>query len=355
MKRKIYTLMLAATALTFAACNKTPDEPSTPVVNSIYWRVDPTTLEATPILADCGISNPYSISVFDNLIYLTTDGGYSSNGDVVCFNLSGLKQWQAEAGILPSKVEPYENVNTNLLAYVLNEGLWGGNNASLGSINRYRGYMTNNVFRNANHRSLGDVAQDVVAYGHKAYVSVTFSNTIEVIDTRNDTVIKQIRMGEGSPTASNPRKIVPHGGKIYVSCYDPCSVVRIDTATLQVEAICQLGTYRPEGLGVAGDKLFVASTFQIDEQSVPSYDNKVYVVDLGTFTVDSTITVGLNPTVLKVVDGSHVAVGCVGNYADEKASLVIINANDGSQRRATKALYNFDTDGGFIYGYESTY
>ncbi len=141
-----------------------------------YVKIDPNSLSITPILTDCGIDNPYSINVFGGHIYLTTDGHYTTNGDVLCLQEDGTRVWMGEAGMLPSKV-----VKDGSYGYILNEGSWGSNNASLSRVDLTTGAITNNVFSTANGRGLGDVAQDIVIYGTKAYISVTFSNSIEAM------------------------------------------------------------------------------------------------------------------------------------------------------------------------------
>lgn len=143
-----------------------------------YVCYDPATATATPILDGCSVTRPYSINVFGGNIYLTTDGNYTSNGDVVCLSMDGTLRWQSEAGMLPSKVVDLGDGT----AYVLNEGTWGSNNASLSRVNLATGAIDNNVFSAANGRGLGDVAQDVVVYNGKAYIAVSFSNTIEVVN-----------------------------------------------------------------------------------------------------------------------------------------------------------------------------
>ena len=70
---------------------------------------------------------------------------------------------------------------------MLDEGNWGANEASIDRINLTTGAIVKNVFSTANSRGLGDVAQDLVVYGKKAYVTVSFSNTVEIIDTRDNT------------------------------------------------------------------------------------------------------------------------------------------------------------------------
>ena len=55
------------------------------------------------------------------------------------------------------------------------------------------GNITNGVFAAANSRGLGDVAQDIIVYGTKAYIAVSFSNTVEVVSV-SDNKAKQIKL-----------------------------------------------------------------------------------------------------------------------------------------------------------------
>ena len=154
-----------------------------------YVCYDLATATATPILEGCSVTRPYSINVIDGEIYLTTDGNYTANGDVARFAMDGTQRWQSEAGMLPSKVE---NIGDGT-AYVLNEGSWGSNNASLSRVNLATGAIENAVFSTVNGRGLGDVAQDVVVYNGKAYIAVSFSNTIEVVSL-TDNRAEQIKL-----------------------------------------------------------------------------------------------------------------------------------------------------------------
>lgn len=147
-----------------------------------FFRLDPPSLDTTGLLGNTSVDSPYGIAVVDGDIYITS-GLYNSNGDVYRFSSDGTLQWQAEAGVFTNKVEPVGDGT----AYVLSEGSWGSSNASLGRVDLASGTMQRNVFSPANGRDLGDVAQDVVVYGNKAFVSVSFSNTIEVVNTSDNT------------------------------------------------------------------------------------------------------------------------------------------------------------------------
>lgn len=154
-----------------------------------FYLLDPLANTTENILDGCDINHPYSINCIGSRLYVTTQDIYGGAGDVVCFNTDGTQQWRCEAGMLPSKVADLGDST----AYVLNEGNWGNNEASLSRVNLSTGDITNNIFGTANGRGLGDVAQDLVVYGTKAYVTVSFSNTIEVVNI-SDNKSRQIQL-----------------------------------------------------------------------------------------------------------------------------------------------------------------
>ena len=115
-------------------------------------------------------------------------------------------------------------------ALVLNEGNMSGNNASVSRLNTATGAIDNQWFEAANRRGLGDQAQDMIAYGSKVYITVTESNSLEILNPATG-ASQRVDMGD-----RKPRSMAADGGKIYITCYNPCSVVRVDTASLDIEA-----------------------------------------------------------------------------------------------------------------------
>lgn len=245
------------------------------------------------------------------------------------------------------ETEKPNNDGTSTSAYVLCEGSWGENNASMALVDLSNGKATTDWFAAKNGRGLGDVAQDLVAYGSKLYATVTFSNSLEVINPKTG---ESTRIDMGN---RNPRYIAADGGKLYVSCYEPHSVVRIDTASLQIEATCQLGDFNPEGVAVAGGKLYVASSFISDASYNYSYDNKVYVIDLASFANPTPIEVGYNPQKVKALADGRVVVNYWGDYNENFAGSAIINGT--SVSLTGQELTDFDVYGNAIYGYATTY
>ena len=70
-------------------------------------------------------------------------------------------------------------------------------------------------------------------------------------------------------------------------------MARIDTASLQVEALAQVGR-NPEDLCVQDGKLYVSNSGGLDWEGI-GVDRTVSVVDLAAFTETKQIEVGPNP------------------------------------------------------------
>lgn len=245
--------------------------------------------------------------------------------------------------------KPTPDANDGRYAYVLNEGMWGGNNAEISRINITDGTIEANWFSQANGRGLGDLGQDLIHYGSRLYAVVNNSNTVEVIDPATGRSVKQISMG-----TRGPRYVAAHKGKLYVTCYDK-TVVRIDTATLAIEATCPLSGMQPEQLCVLQDKLYICNAWQYDENGTAVYDNTLSVVDLASFTEVDKITVGTNPGRIKALPGGRLLVACTGDYYLEPATTLVLDLNTGNQTALTQAATNMDISGNDIYFYSTAY
>ena len=232
-------------------------------------------------------------------------------------------------------------------ALILNEGVWGGNNASLSFLDLSSGSLVNHWFRNSNNRNLGDVAQDLVVYGTKAYVVVWNSNSLEVVDTATGTAT-HVDLGN-----RGPRYFAAYEGKLYVSCYNPHSVIRIDTATLTIDGTCPLGDYNPEGIAAVRGMLLVASSNISNEQGVYSYHDKLFVIKVSTFSSIGVISVGCNPQKVMAVDSVTAVVNYWGDYANEPGGAALIDMQTLQVQQLGVELTNMTVASGSIYGYST--
>lgn len=233
---------------------------------------------------------------------------------------------------------------TSATAYLINQGNWGSNEAEISSFDPAVGTMTNNFFQAKNNRALGDLAQDILQYGSKVYVTVSGSGTIEVLDAKTGVSSKKIEMGD-----RYPRYMAAEGGKLYVSCYYPASVVRIDTATLETEATCTLGENYPEGICIVGENLYVCNSYGMTTQGGYVYDSTLSVVSLATFTETSRLVIGVNPNIVKVLGDGRLAVACYGNYYDAPAGVALVNVTNSTIVFAEGSVSDIDVYNGSIY------
>ncbi len=243
------------------------------------------------------------------------------------------------------------STDTHFDAWVLNEGLWGNNNASLSRLSTSDGYIENNYFARQNGKGLGDIAHDILVYGSKCYITVTKSNTIWVIDNANGNVLAQL------PTSDNPRYLAEHNGKVYATVYDK-TVLRIDTATLAIDGTCRLSGYQPEQLTVAAGRLYVANSWQTSSTGDAIFDSTLSVVDLATFSETGKITVALDPCRLAALDANRLVVLCGNGYNVDSNTLLITLGDNGLSTDITKlpvALANITVHNGDLYGYTSQY
>ena len=146
-------------------------------------------------------------------------------------------------------------------AYVVNSGnMYSNIKSSLTAIDYASSTATQNVFKAANGRTLGNIANDGIVYGNKIYLAVDKENTIEVIDKTTKKSIKQINTTEllGKAEGADPRHIIADGGKVYFTTYGGY-VAAVDTTSFALQKKWQVGSY-PEGLVIGKGNLYVANS-----------------------------------------------------------------------------------------------
>lgn len=236
-------------------------------------------------------------------------------------------------------------------AYLLNEGSWGSNNASLSLFDTAGGNIQNDYFALKNGRGLGDQAQDIMIYGSKMYVTVTESKTLWVINPATGVAVKQLSV------SGKPRSLACAEGKVFVSCYDK-TVVRVDTAQLSIDKICHLSGMQPEQMAVLGSRLYVTSTWQQSSGGEFLYDSTLSVVDLNSFTEVGKITVGPDPVKIKALDANRLVVLYGNGYNAGDGAVIVTPSTTITGSVVTPlpiALGNIDVYNGDIYGYTSVY
>lgn len=190
--------------------------------------------------------------------------------------------------------------------WILSEGYAGTKNAELGWYDVQTEQLKTKQFEVLNGKKLGDTANELKQYGSKMYCLVSgpgFGDDtpegeayIEVINPNTGKSIKRIHFTNSEGVTAKPRNMVFEGGKAYISSYSN-EVVRLDTATLTLDAHAKLSGSLAEGIAYNSGHVYVCNSGQGE-------DNKISVVDIENMKETKVITTAMNPTgIVSVSDG----------------------------------------------------
>lgn len=190
--------------------------------------------------------------------------------------------------------------------WILSEGYAGSNNSEMAWFDVATGEIAKKQFKELNGKDFGDTGNALKMYGSKMYAVVTGPgfgaeseegvSYIEVINPATGKSIKRIPFKHADGMAAKPRSIIFEGGKGYISSYSN-EVVRLDTASLELDAHAALSGTLAEGLALNGGKIYVCNSGQGE-------DNKISVVDIETMEETKVITTAMNPTgIVSVANG----------------------------------------------------
>jgi len=234
--------------------------------------------------------------------------------------------------------------------YVLNEGSYNNNNASLTYYDLTTSTSNVDVFTTKNNRGLGDTGQDILKYGSNVYIAVSASSLIEVLDAATGVSKKTIPMLNTSAQPSTPRTLAAYNGKVYITLFDG-HVAQLDTTSLLIEKTISVGS-NPEGIAVANNKLYVANSGGLGAVK----DSTISVIDPVSFTVTGTFKVVINPVIIKADIYGDLYVISFGNYTTIPYTLQRIDATTGKVSVITgQKPYNLAIEGDIAYMYGIEY
>lgn len=184
--------------------------------------------------------------------------------------------------------------------FITNEGLFQTGVGTVSFWSRDNQIRENDIFNTVNGIPLGNVAQSTTIHNNKAYTVVNNSGKMEVVDAKTFA-------HKGTVTGLElPRYFVGlNDNKGYVSEWVGFSgngrIAVVDLNTYQVTSTITVGVL-PEKMVLVGTKLYVAN----------SNDTVVTVINTATDAVESTITVGDWPTYIAADKNGEVWVMCSG-------------------------------------------
>ncbi len=222
--------------------------------------------------------------------------------------------------------------------FVLNEGQWTYNNASL---TFYDGNQARqNVFREVNNESLGDVANSVFLDKDTLYIIVNNSKILYKLQMPQLKLLKKLTF----PQSASPRTMVKTApDQAYVNSMLDNSVYIVNLSEMTISGKITIENFSEDMIKL-GDKVYVSC----GNYAYPQKNNKIAKIDIATNSVEGYLTLPLeNPGDLEIIDDTTFSVVCRGNYQTPKKSMLCF-VNTKTFSVADSLVFNAYSFDGFV-------
>ncbi len=175
---------------------------------------------------------------------------------------------------------------------ILNEGLWGMDNATFDILDLETNLYIKNAYHKLNNNNkLGDIANDILISGDTIFVCVCTSKYIDMISLKSGKSIKRFF------TNGNyyPRRMTKIDNNIYITdLYADClHKIDLELDTILVD-ICKVGA-APEYIENDGVNLYIVNSGYGDYKYNNEGAGELYVIDIKTLKLKQNIKIGANP------------------------------------------------------------
>lgn len=223
-------------------------------------------------------------------------------------------------------------------AYILNEGSKGANNAGLAfyAPNKDADFISD-IYQTQNNAKLGDLGQSMIEYEDEIYIAVSGSNYLAKLNAAG-VELKRVSFVRDNDLSAGIRYIDAEDGYIYASFYGG-AVAKINAKTLEVvDKLTGLGD-NLEGVAICNDMLYVSNSYKLLPDGTYKYNAEVKVIDLRTFKLKETLTVGVNPNALIEEDDKVFLISNDYSSAEGYVLQMIDPANNNKVTKIGNATY----------------
>jgi DNA-binding beta-propeller fold protein YncE len=216
---------------------------------------------------------------------------------------------------VPPPVAPIDSTITyNKGVFVINEGNFNWANASVSYIAGKTDVIYSDIYKVANDRALGDVAQSMNILGNRGFIVVNNSNKIEVVSLAD---FKSLATITGF---NSPRYIgFVDSTKAYVTNMQR----NISVVDLRKNVIAKtIATpYWTEGLLHFGNYMFVTCIGGFN-QTTADRKSQVYIIDTRSDIIIDSLAMGKEPVSITVDRKNKIWVICTGGYNNYEAPTI---------------------------------
>jgi DNA-binding beta-propeller fold protein YncE len=158
----------------------------------------------------------------------------------------------------PTSTTPAPPPATSKAVYVLNEGQFGDPaGARLTMYDKERDTVYTDVYESSNAGAhLGSLGDDMALHGGKAYIVMSGSHDLKVINTDDHRLIQSANYPGATP---HDVVISADGSRMFVTMLYSDSILSIDPTILAVRRTLYAGP-NPQGMAIAGLRLFVCNS-----------------------------------------------------------------------------------------------
>lgn len=212
----------------------------------------------------------------------------------------------------PEPVQPAQGL------YILNEGNFNKNDATLSYYDFATANVTNGIYASINNQQLGATANDAIIYGSKMYIVMNVSNEVTVVNKHTAKLIGKIK----ADSDWSPRYAAAYKNKMLITAFNNTLSI-IDTTNLTTEKVIKVGA-NPEGLVVMGDMAYVVNSGGLNDKP----DSTISIVDLKKGEEISKLVVGLNPYMIVAGNDGKLYVSTRSYWKDEKyiPKIIVIDS-----------------------------
>lgn len=220
-------------------------------------------------------------------------------------------------------ISPIVNPNAKL-AFVLCEGLWGYDNATIDLIDLDSGIVQKQYFDAVNGFKLGDTGCDIVPFDGFYFVSVTSSHSIEKIDAKSLKSVSRLKLD----FKCEPRYItICSQSEAYFTDLKQNLLIKFNPSTMQKIAELKVGA-APEGIAHNSDYIFVANSGLGDYKKNDSLAGYLSIISRANFAIIKNEYIGLNPYQVKIDSSSqkiYVSYRNLPSQPDSLGGIVEVN------------------------------
>ena len=205
-------------------------------------------------------------------------------------------------------------------AYVMNQGNYYTNIAgSIGYLDYGTEALTDSIFVRQNGVTPGNTLQCGLIYGTHLFAIAYQSNVLFVTNKDDVKLQKTLQVNA-------PRALAAANGYVFISNYNGY-VTRVDAHTLTVKDSVKVGP-NPEEMAMANGYLYVTNSDGLNYNAGYANGKSVSKINLSTFKVEKTISVGMNPQKVAADSKGNVFIIAMGDYGSTPAKIQKINAED---------------------------